>query len=791
MLNNYFKTAIRNIRRQGLFSLINIFGLAIAMASVLLIFLWVKHEFSYDKFHNEVEKIYRVEQDQYYSGNPYHVNVTPYPAGPVWEEEIPEIEYAVRIANTGSLMLRNGDLKFYENNIICADSSFFKVFNFPLIKGDINTILTNPKSIAISQEMAEKYFGSHDPLGEIISINENYLMEVSGVFAEPPKNSSFDFDFVLPYDFIKTTQYYSESWSSNSLMTILKTYVKVDEEAIGKKLTDITNSHKSSESQTVFMINPLPRVHLYGYFGYGRNQYGMKTVSIFIIVGIFVLLIACINFMNLSTARSSTRTKEIGIRKISGAYRKNIFFQFLGESLLLTIISTIISIIIVLLILNSFNDLSGKEFIPSDLFHNDFVIGIIVTILITGIFAGAYPAIVLSSLKPVSIIKGKQSLKSGKAWFRKISVVIQFCLTIILIIGSVVIYKQLIHLQQEKLGYDKEKLFYMPLRGEIKNAYPLIKSEFLNLPDIENISASNSQPHFIGSNSGNISWEGKDPDLNTPVGFCFTDYDFVETMKIPLKSGRSFSKEFGTDRIHDTTGSFMINEELARLIDKDQIIGSEIRFMGITGPVIGVMENFQFRSARDAIEPLAIFMVPDSYINFAVVRLKEGDIMSQMKTIEKKWQEIVPDYPFDYHFVDEDFDNLYKSEERIGKLIRTFTVLAILIACIGLFGLSVFSAEQKTREIGIRKALGATTTEILKLFSIEFLVLILFACIISMPIAWFALRRFLQNYASKTSLDLWIFLSAGIAVIVIALLSISFQGIKASRTNPAITLKYE
>ncbi len=790
MIPNYLIAALRNFNRQKLFTAINLAGLAVALATVILIFLQTKHELSYDRFHDSLKNLYRVEEDQIYNNEKYHVNVTPWPSGPVWQEEIPEIEMAARFISAGSVLMKYGDNAFYEDKVYATDSTFFKMFSFNLRQGHADKVLSEPNSIVISKKIAEKYFGEEDPIGKTLLVNNENSYMVTGVFDDPPSNSSLNFNILISFEYMVNSPWYSEHWGSNSIYTFVLLNEKAETDKVNHKLTSIVDAH-NSQNTTDFMVAPLKKMHLYSYFGFNNNQMGIKTVMIFIAVGIFVLIIAAINFMNLSTARSSTRAGEIAIRKISGAHKKNLITQFLGESMIMVVFSVLLALIMVLLLLQPFNQLTGKDFVIRDLADPVIGAGILILTLVTGLFSGFYPAIVLSSMKPLNILKNKGLKSSGKGWFRKITVITQFSLGIILITGTLVIHQQLAYMQNKELGYDKNNLLYINMRGDLKDSYNAIREELSRLPEVRYISSSMHPPYMIGSNSSSLHWQGKDPEMDLLVSFSGVDFDYAEAMGIKMKSGRTFSEDYGSDMLKDTLGAFMINEELEKVMGIENIIGTEIRFNGITGPVVGVMKNYHYKPVRNIIEPLAVMVSPPEYKNFMIIRLKEGNLSSNLSKLESSWNEIMPLYPFDYKFVDQDFEIMYRFEERMGKLMKALAIIAVIIASIGLFGLSAFSAEQKTREIGIRKAMGATRRNILSLFSREFIILLIISAMISWPLAFYFLRNWLLKFDYRISLNAWIFFGAGLLSLMVAMISISYQALRAAGKNPADTLRYE
>jgi predicted permease len=790
MFRNYFLIAIRNALRNLTVSLINIIGLSIGLTCAMLIYLWVTHELSFDRFHQRAEDLYRVEEDQHYTNGVYHVTVTPWPSGPVWKEKIPEIDEACRVTSAGSLLLRYKDKSFYEDGAMAVDSGFFKLFSFTLLKGEADKLLREPGSIVISDEMAEKYFGKEDPLGKTLEVNNEGVFQVSGVMAKMPANSSIRGDFLLPFDYMRKSLWYSEEWGNNSIWTFVRLKPGSSVEEVNKKLTGVVKEHNPG-SDTDFLLFPFTRMHLYAYFGYGHEPGAILNVYIFSVIALLVLIIACINFMNLSTARASTRAKEIGLRKVSGAQRKNLVVQFFGESFLMAFVSMLVALILTGLLLQPFNLVSGKDFSEKVLLSPVFLSGSVIITFFAGLLAGIYPAVVLSAFRPVKTMRGDLSMGIKGGLFRKTTVIVQFALSIILITSTIVIYRQLSFMQSQSLGYEKENLLYIPIRGDLASKYSSLKQELLKENVVKFISASSHPPYQIGSNSGSARWEGKDPQMETLISMSGVDFDYVEAMGISMKAGRSFIRDFPGDVAKDTVASFLVNEAMEKLMGKENAVGTTLSFMGYTGPIVGVMKDYHYQSLRYTVEPLAIALTGTSWANFIYLRIEPGDLKASMKQLETAWSRILPNYPFDYHFVDDDLDRMYRSEQRISSLMNYFAALAILIACIGLFGLATFTAERKTREIGIRKALGAPVSSILYLFSKEFVQLLLIASIIAIPVAWYLLKQWLLNFGYRTTLDSWIFISSALGSLLVALLAISYQALRSSAVNPAETLKYE
>ncbi len=786
MIKNYLKIALRNIKRHKGYSLINIAGLAIGLACCLLITIWVLDELSFDKFHENAPDLYRVEENQHYSGKDYHVNVTPYPLAPALKQEIPEIIDAARYVWAGGKLFRYGDKAFFENYIWAVDPSFFQIFSFPLIQGDEKTALDSPYSMVISEDKAEKYFGSENPLGKVISVNNQYDFEVTGVLKKIPHNSTLQAEILFPYAFLEKTGQTNESFGSNSIQTFVQLQGNTHPEVVNQKIHGFIRT-RVPESVTDLVLMPFTRVHLHAYFGWEKESSAVQYVYIFSMIALFVLLIACINFMNLSTARSANRAKEVGLRKVVGAMKGHLIRQFYGESILFAFIALIFAVVIVTALLPSFGNLAAKDLSWNVAGIGTILFGLLAITLFTGLVAGSYPALFLSAFQPVKVLRGGLKIGASSSLFRKILVVVQFSLSILLIIGTVVVYKQLDYMKNRRLGWDKEHLLYTVLRGDIKNSYEALKTELRNDPRILGVGASSHLPSDISSNSGGADWEGKDPEQQILIGISSVDFDYIETLKIEMVEGRSFSRDYSSDSAKNT---FIVNEEVAKLMDKESVVGERFSFVGVEGTIVGVMKNFHFRPVREAVEPLAITVDPE-YFEVMLIRVSPEDISGVLKSIENTWKRVVPNYPFEYRFMDERFDRMYRAEERIGTILKYFAILAVFIACLGLFGLASFTAERRTKEIGIRKVLGASVSQVTALLCREFLVLVVLANLIAWPAAYFVMDKWLRSYAYRTSLGWFIFAAAMTAALVVAVISVSFQALRAAMANPADSLRYE
>ena len=785
MLKNYLKIAFRNIIKHKGYSFINIAGLAIGMACCLLIALWVLDELSFDKFHENAPNLYRVEENQHYSGRIYHVTVTPYPLGPALKEEIPEIMDTTRYVWAGGKLLRYEEKAFFENSVRAVDPSFLQMFTFPLLRGDKNTALESPYSLVITQEIAEKYFGQDDPLGKVIQVNNEYAFTVTGILKKLPSNSYAQFDMLIPYVFLEKTGSTNTSFGSNSISTFVQLPENVSVEQVDEKIFGFIRS-KEPESRTDLEVMPYTRIHLHQYFGFDRDMGAIQYVYIFSIIAFFVLLIACINFMNLSTARSANRAKEVGLRKVVGALKHHLIRQFYGESLVFAILALLVAVLMVTLLLPVFGKFAGKELSWHVSGSGTLILGLVGITAFTGLVAGSYPAMFLSAFQPVKVLKGSLKSGAGSSRFRKILVVVQFTLSILLIIGTTGIYKQLNFMKNKRLGWDKEHFLYIPLRADMRNSYEALKYELIKDTRIQGVSGSSHPPSNIGSNSGGAEWDGKDPELQVLIGMSGVDFDYVETMGIEMVAGRSFSREFPSD----ASKSFLINEETARIMGKESVVGERFSFMGVDGTIVGVMKDFHFQSVKEKIDPLAIRVSLDR-LNYMFIRIPPGDISASLKFVESTWNRVIPNYPLDYRFVDEDFDRIYRTESRMGALFKYFAVLAVFIACLGLFGLASFTAEQRTREIGIRKVLGASVSQITMLICREFFLLVLLANIIAAPVAYYIVSHWLQAYAYRTSLSWMIFVAALFIAAAVALISVGFQALRAAMASPAESLKYE
>ena len=777
MLKNYLLIAFRNIIHYKAFTAINILGLSIGLASSILIYLWVKDELSFDRYHENAENIYRVYEKQYYSeGETFQVFATPEPLSKALKEDIPEIINSTRLnLFWEKLLVRYEDKVFNETLGYAADPEALEMFTYPFVYGNPETALTEPHSIVMTRSMAEKYFGDVNPVGKSINVNNKYALTITGVMEDVPLNSHVRWEFLVPFKFmLEVWNYPPEMWSSNSFRTYIQVSPGVSKDEVEKKIVDFLQKHL--ETKTELYLQPLLKTHLHSIQGEGLIQF----VNIFVIIAVFILFIACINFMNLSTARSSGRAKEVGIRKVSGATRTKLISQFYGESILLTITAAIIAIILVKILISTFNELSAKE-LEFRLSDPEILVAICVIVLLTALFAGSYPAQFLSSFKASDVIKGTYHL--GSSFFRRMLVIVQFTISVALIICTIVIYKQLQEIKLKDLGFDKNNILYFTLR-DFSN-YNAFKGALLKYPGIENVTATSRVPVTLTNSSWGYSWEGKDPEMEILFQQIWVDFDYTETFRMEMAEGRSFSSQYATDTLN-----FVINEESVKRMGIDDPVGKILYYNKDQGQIIGVVKDFNIHHLSRAIDPVIMSIDPD-FFGEVVIRIKPVDQDNTIKEIQKVWNEYYTGEPFEYQFLDEELNKMYRPEQQMGIIFNLFSLLAILISCLGLFGMASFMAEQRTKEIGIRKTYGSSLLNIFILMNGRFIKWILLANLIAWPLAWFSMYKWLENYAYRTNISWWIFPAAAAASIIIAFITVTYQSLSAAATNPAETLHYE
>ncbi|HEX9653150.1 MAG TPA: ABC transporter permease [bacterium] len=791
MLHNYLKIALRNLQRQRVYSFINIVGLAIGMGSAMLILLWVRDELGYDRFHKNRQDLYRVvaewkEQSEKWAK-------TPGPLAAAAKAEIPEVVNAARVHRRPRMVIRQGGQAFYEEGDVRADPALFEMFAFPFITGGPEAV---ESGIVITRKTARKYFGDEEPVGKSLNINNWYDIAITGVIADLPHNSYLQFDFVSELESLTNFWAGGFTWGNFVHETYVQLQPGADAEVVGKKITQllIKNAPVLSAHLTKLYLQPMTDAYLSS--DIGGNQFAVgdrKYVYIFSVVAGFVLLIACINFMNLATARSLKRAKEVGLRKVIGSSRAQLIKQFLGESLFLTFFAAILAALLVEVLLPWFNHLSGKS-LALDYTNLRLLLGLATIVVGTGGLAGSYPALYLSAFAPIRVLKGGTPIlsESGRGSFRKALVVAQFALSIMLLICTSVIYKQVQFLTHKKLGFDKENVIFMPAKANLGEQYHAVKQQLLQHPEILDVTVQGCVPtNTIDTRL--VSWQGMDPQRQFPVEINAVDYNYVDVLNLELAAGRNFASAFFTD----AAGAFIVNEAAATMMELEDPVGEEIRVGERKGTIVGVLKNVHFKSLHQKIEPQIFHVLTDynsellDLFGIVLIKVRGGAISPALAAIENVWQQVNPNYPFECHFLDQTYDNLYNSEKRTSAIFNYFALLAVVISCLGLFGLASFMTENRTREIGIRKVLGASVSKIVILLTSDFSKWVLLANVFAWPVAWFAMRRWLEDFAYRTEVGWWMFALAGGAGLSIALLTVSTQAIRAAVANPVASLRYE
>lgn len=789
MFRNYLKVSMRNLKRQKIFSLINVSGLAIGITCCILILLWVYDELSFDRFFDNSDNIFRVISRTENPGKILYEAGTALPLGPALKEEIPEIKDFTRFFLVDNRIVKYKDNIFNEDKFVYADASLFDIFSYTLSMGNIKTALSDPFSVIISEEMRKKYFGKKSPIGEILNIENRHDFTVTGVI-DIPENSHLQFDFICPFSYLKETGWQLNQWWWTGYHTYVLLDKNIDYSDVNEKLAGFVKKH-NKDSNSEILLQPLAKVHLYSSnIRFDNLNYFKSSVlylKIFAPLALVVLIVACINFMNLSTARSSGRAKEVGLRKVIGADRYGIIKQFFGESIVLSFLALFFALILSYISLPYFNLISGKEITITDLLNPVILSGIIVITFAAGIISGSYPSFYLSVFQPADVLKG--TFRTGKKAvnFRRILVLLQFSITAALLIGTFVVYNQMNFIKNKDLGFNKEHLIYIETPRNFKRVgqYEPFKNLLLQNPDIVNVSSTMQTPANIGLwVVDNIDWDGKPPDKKASVTPVFADYDFFKTFGMEIIKGRPFSREYPNDE----TKSFLINEEAAKLIGSREIIGKRFSLEGDEGTIIGVVKNFHHRSLHDKIEPLIFKFGTGTYI---WIKIRPENFENTMDYIKNSWNSIITWYPFEYRYFDRDVEELYRSESRLNAVFKCFTGLAIFISCIGLLDLSVFIADQRKKEIGIRKVLGASIQNVLRLLFREFVILVFTANLIAWPVAYFIMNTWLRNFVFRININPVIFLISALITLLIAIGSVSYQSIKASAANPVNSIRNE
>lgn len=807
MLANYIRTAVRNLLKRKGYSLINIAGLAIGMAACLLILMFVNDELSYDAFNEKADRIYRVAASFFYGGRSFDIAVAPAPLAQALLDEYPEVENAVRFRQRGRYIFRYGDNTYREMRVSYVDPSFFDIFSIRLFKGNPDTVLDDPNSLILSQNTAQKYFGEEEPVGKTLRLNDRTDYMVTGVFEEIPGNSHFHFDVFISMTSLDESK--SKIWMSQNFQTYILLHEGADPAALEAKFPDLLLKYmgpqiesfmgksmekliEENELRGEFFLQPLQDIHLHSdLIAEMEATSDVKYVYIFTAIALFILIIASINYMNLSTARSAGRAREVGIRKVLGSLRSQLIRQFLTESMLLCLVSLALALGLVRLALPFFNRLSGKVLTMADLGNPAMLGALVLVSIFVGILAGSYSAFLISAFQPVNVLKGHLKSAGKSRWLRSGLVVFQFAASIILVVGTFVVRSQLHYIQNKKLGYDKEQVIILNNTYLLGDQAETFKNQMLTYPQIVRASISDYLPVPSNNNNSSVLPEGeRDSKKATSMQNWIVDHDYIETLGMKIVDGRDFSREYPTD-----AGATVINQAAAKQFDWAHPVGRRIgRIISNQGDielyeVIGVVEDFHFQTLKETIGPLVMFLgQSNGNISF---RVETEDISGTIGLLRKEWDKFLPYQPFEYSFLDERFADMYRAEQRIGSIFGVFAGFAIFIGCLGLFALAAFIAEQRTREIGIRKVLGATAANIIRLLTKEFVILIAAANVVAWPIAYWVMRGWLEEFSYRMSLNVWIFVLAGALTLWIGLLTVSVQAVKASLANPADSIRYE
>ncbi|MBL4677419.1 MAG: ABC transporter permease [Mucilaginibacter sp.] len=794
MLKNHFKIALRNLWKHKVFSFINVIGLSVGITACFFIYMYVAFELSYDKFHNKVDNIYRMVTDIKTPSETINTDVTSWAFGPHIKPEFPEIEAFVRVSGE-SFLVRKDNIKFQEDKALYSDSNFFNVFDFKLLKGNAKTALNAPASIIFSETAVKKYFGDTDPIGKTVLITGNAVPAVvTGVMKDMPANSQIKADLLISMTTLtqKFRTDIDDQWGNYGASTYLLLKPGTDAKALEKKFVPVIEKLNGREQRerkmaATLLLEPMKDVYLHTTRG-GQEVGSMSNVYIFSIVAVFILLIACINFINLTTARSVERAKEVGIRKVVGAAKGELAAQFIGESVVLCIIAFFITLALSSLLLPMFNQLSGKVVSPGIFSNPSYIVGLFGLSVLIGFLAGVYPALVLSSFRPVMVLKGRFSTGTKGNMLRKTLVVAQFSISIALIIGTIVVYDQMNFMRNQDLGFSKDQMLVLDTDND--PGQEAFKQAISTLPGVKATTLSSAIPG--GGHSGAYSEiENNKGDLQVAnLALYFVDFDYIKDYGIKMIAGRPFSRDFLKT---DAAQAMIINEQAVKLFGyttPEQAIGKRFKQWGREGKIVGVMKDFHYHSLQEKIDPLTMRVEMKAF-NKVSVKLSTANLPATLAKIESTWKQYIPNKPYSYFFLDEFFDRQYRSEQRFGKLFFNFAILAIAISCLGLLGLASYSTYQRTREIGIRKVLGASTSGIVNMLSIDFMKLVLISFVIATPVAWYFMHKWLADFAYRIDIQWWVFVSAGVLALVVALTTISFQAIRAALTNPVKSLRSE
>ncbi len=785
MLKNYFKLAFRNIVRHKAFATINIAGLAIGMAASIFILLWVQNELSYDKFHTNADAIYLL---------PGGGATNSGPMVPELKAKIPAIKNFVRFSQATPTVFALGAKRFEERAVFYADSTLLQVFTFPLVSGNAETALARPDAVLITEDMAKKYFGNEEAIGKILKRDNKDNVVVTGVLKNIPANSHLQFDFIMPFSAIMQTDWRLKDniWASYDFYDYIQLdpNFKATPAALAGLITQANKiiAEHIKDNTPQLKLQRLTDIHLHSdYHSSLPGQGNIQYVNILFVVALFILAVACINFMNLATARSARRAKEVGLRKVVGAGRMQLIGQFLGESLLTSFIALLIAVGLVSILLPAFNTLAGKE-LSLQLLDGKLIALLLAIALFTGLISGSYPALFLSGFKPVEVLKGNMKVMGGNLFFRNGLVVLQFVVSIALLSGTAVVYRQLNYIRDRDLGYNKSNLLYMQMNGELGDKQVALKAELQSNPLTANFTTISDPIADLGSSASGFEWDGKtEEDKKLWFTKTWVTNNFFDVLQMKMASGRALSTTEFAD-----SNNYVINEAAAKIMRMTPAtaIGKALGFSGSKGTIVGVVKDFNYKSAQTAIEPM-IIMFNKWNGGTVILRTQPGKTAATIQALEKINKDLNPSFPISYGFVDQDINNLYRGEQQMGSLFNAFAIIAIFISCMGLYGLSAFMAEQRTKEIGVRKVLGASVFNVVYLLSTGFTKLILIAIVIAIPIAWFATNEWLSSFAYRVDVGWAIFLLSSLGALAIAWITVSYESVKAAIVNPVESLRSE
>lgn len=809
MIRNYLKSAIRNIKRQPFISFINIFGLSLGLTCCLLISAYVINEKSYDKFNTNVDNIYRVTRTFYSADGAVNLrtgSVAP-PFGPLFQNAFPDIKAVTRLFQQDAVSFKYGEKLASEKDVFFADENLFKIFTIPVLKGDPATALKEPYSVMLTDKVAKRYFNGADPMNKTLVIGNNkHPYKVTGIFEPLAANAHLHPQVLMSFKTLEDPDLYGNEalttkYNHNAFYTYLLLPQDYNIALIEKQLPDFLDKYvhlsrlpgtMKTHQATSLSLQKLADIHLYSHLDREIEQNGdIKRVYIFSAITLFILLIACINYMNLSTARSVLRAREIGVRKVIGAQRKEIIAQFLSESVLVTCIALVLAMLAVTLAIPFINKIAGQQLSVQLLLQWKVLVPVLILPFVIGLLSGAYPALFISAFVPVKALKGMLSFGKGTLSFRKVLVVLQFSVSIILIVATTVVYRQLNYMQDKNLGFNKDHVLIVKYGPDMLTQYTPFKADLLNNPVIKSVGKSSYIPseRVLSASDASAMHNGVMQQVKISLNFLNTDYDFIPTYGMKMAAGRNFSKEYGTD-----TSNFIINEAAVKALDwknPAEAIGQDFIYGDVRGKIIGVVKDVQFESLHQKVIPLLFQLPRFDYFGSVSIKIDGRHVNQAIATVQNTWKRYQPNVPFEYTFLDEKFGQLYNSEQQQGSLFTIFSCIAIFIACLGLFGLSAFTISQRIKEVGVRKVLGASVPQIVKVLSVDFLKLVIIAALIAAPIAWYAMNKWLVDFAFRIEISWWILAMAGMLALIIAFATISFQSVKAALMNPVKSLRSE